>query len=58
MKLVRVVSSYFVAGFETDGTVIRTAPILRILLGKTDEQARRAILQRKWVASVVAEYDQ
>jgi len=32
-RLVRVVGPDFVAGFETDGTVRRAAPILKTLLG-------------------------
>ena len=54
--LVRVVAPHFVAGFETDGIVRRTAPILRNLLGMTDEQARRTIAMMKkkgWKASIV-----
>jgi hypothetical protein len=54
MRLVRVVASHFVAGFETDGIVRRAAPILkRHLLGKTDEQARAYIKSSGWTASVV-----
>ena len=58
MKLVRVVTPHFVAGFETDGIVRRAAPILRNLLGMTDDEARRffAMMARKgWKASVVPE---
>lgn len=53
MKLVRVVAPHFVAGFETDGIVRRTAPILKALKGKTDDQARAYIARKKWKASVV-----
>lgn len=57
MKLVRVVGTHFVAGFETDGTVKNCAPILRRHLhGKTDDEAREIIKQKGWKASVVAEY--
>lgn len=53
MKLVRVVAPHFVAGFETDGIVRRTAPILKYLKGKTDAQARSYIARKGWKASVV-----
>jgi hypothetical protein len=54
MKLVRVVAPHFVAAFETDGTVRRAAPILRrLLLGRSDEEARRIIASNGWSASVV-----
>lgn len=53
MKLVRVVARTFVAGFETDGIVRRTAPILKRLKGKTDAEARAFIARRDWKASVV-----
>jgi hypothetical protein len=51
--LVRVVGP-FVAGFETDGkTVRRAAPILRHLVGKTEDEARAWIKERGYKASVV-----
>jgi hypothetical protein len=56
MRLIRVVAPHFVAGFETDGIVRRTAPILKNMLGMTDEQGRRFIAMMKkkgWKASVV-----
>lgn len=53
MKLIRVVAPIFVAGFETDGIVRRTAPILKKLRGMTDAEARRTIARRGWKASVV-----
>lgn len=55
MKLVRVVAPHFVAGFETDGIVRRTAPILKVLRGWDDERARRYIARKGWKASVVPE---
>ncbi len=53
MILVRVVAPHFVAGFEADEIVRRTAPILRNLLGMTVEQARRTIAMKGWKASIV-----
>lgn len=54
MKLVRVVASHFVAGFETDGIVRRAAPILyKKLIGRTDEEARAIIKRNGWKASVI-----
>jgi hypothetical protein len=54
VKLVRVVAPHFVAGFETDGeTVIRAAPILRRLVGQTEDVARAIIKQFGWTASVI-----
>jgi hypothetical protein len=35
VSLIRVVAPHFVAGFETDGIVRRTAPILKALRGLT-----------------------
>lgn len=53
MKLVRVVAPHFVAGFETDGIVRRTAPILKQLRGMTDDRARKYIQRKRWKASIV-----
>ena len=53
MRLVRIVAPHFVAGFETDGVVRRAAPIIKYLIGKTDEQAREYITSKSWVASVI-----
>jgi hypothetical protein len=55
MKLVRVVAPHFVAGFESDGTVRRTAPILKVMRGWTDERARRYIARKGWKASIVSD---
>ena len=52
-------SPYFVAGFETDGIVRRTAPILKNMLGMPDDQARRfiAMMAKKgWKASLVRDH--
>lgn len=55
LTLVRVVAPHFVAGFETDGSVRRCAPILRRdLAGKTDAQARIIIARKGWKASIIA----
>jgi hypothetical protein len=52
MRLIRVVAPTFVAGFETDGIVRRAAPILKYMVGWTDERARALIKSRGWKASV------
>lgn len=53
MKLVRVVAPHFVAGFESDGhNIVRAAPILKYLIGKTEAYARHYIKQKGWVASI------
>jgi hypothetical protein len=53
LTLVRVIASHFVAGFESDGKVRRTAPILRKLLGLTDAEARSFIKAKGWTAQIV-----
>jgi hypothetical protein len=53
VRLIRVVAPHFVAGFETDGIVRRTAPILKALRGLTDDKARVLIAGRGWKASEV-----
>lgn len=53
--LVRVVSSHFVAGFETDGIVRRAAPIIKYLIGKTDDEARAYIKAKGLHASIIPE---
>jgi len=58
MRLVRVVAPHFVAGFVTDGFVIRAAPILKRLIGESDETARKIIAHFKWKASVVDEWSE
>jgi hypothetical protein len=57
VRLIRVQAPHFVAGFETDGIVRRTAPILKALRGLTDDKARVLIAGRGWKASVVEEYE-
>jgi hypothetical protein len=53
LQLVRVVGPNFVAGFETDGTVRRAAPIIKALIGMADAEAREHIKAKGWSASVV-----
>jgi hypothetical protein len=53
VKLVRVVAPHFVAGFETDGVVRRAAPIIKYLVGKTDDEAREYIKRKGWKASII-----
>jgi len=57
MKLIRVVAPHFVAGFVSDGTVTRAAPILKRLVGESDETARKVIEHFKWKASVVDQWE-
>jgi hypothetical protein len=57
MRLIRVVAKHFVAGFETDGVVRRAAPILKKLIGQSDDTARKVIAQFGWKASVIDEWD-
>jgi len=53
MSLIRVVAPHFVAGFESDGTVRRAAPILRFMLGWPDDRARAYIAAKGWRAAVI-----
>jgi hypothetical protein len=53
LTLVRVVAPHFVAGFETDGVVRRAAPILKKLVGMTDDEARAFIHSKGWKASII-----
>jgi hypothetical protein len=56
MTLIRVVAPHFVAGFETDGGIIRrAAPIIKYLVGKTDDEARDYIKVKGWKASFIPE---
>lgn len=48
MRLIRIVAPHFVAGFETDGIVRRAAPIIKYLVGKTDDQVREYIRRKGW----------
>lgn len=54
MNLVRVVAPHFVAGFESDGTVRRAAPILKQMTGWSDERARQYIASKGWKATIIA----
>lgn len=51
--LVRVVAPHFVAGFESDGTIRRAAPILKYMVGWSDDRARVYIAQKGWTASII-----
>ncbi|MGY8677276.1 hypothetical protein Q2941_05590 [Bradyrhizobium sp. UFLA05-153] len=53
LALIRVVGPDFAAGYETDGTVRRAAPILKALVGMSDDEARAYIKDKGWQASVV-----
>jgi len=53
MKLIRVVAPHFVAGFESDGTIKRAAPIMSYMVGWSDDKAREYILSKGWKASVI-----
>jgi hypothetical protein len=55
MKLVRVVSPYFVAGFESDGIIRRAAPIIKYMIGWDEDKARKYIAKKGWTASVITE---
>ncbi len=57
MKLVRVVSPFFVAGFESDGFVRRAAPIISYMVGWSDDRVRKYVANRDWKASIVEEPD-
>jgi len=52
-KVRRGTNNYFVAGFETNGTVIRAAPLLKFLIGKSDADVRALIRKNKWRATVL-----
>lgn len=52
--LVRIVAPHFVAGFETDGTVRRAAPILRYMVGWNDDKVRDYVKKKGWTASIVS----
>jgi hypothetical protein len=53
VRLVRVVGPRFVAGFESDGVVIRAAPILKALIGMTNAEARAHISAKGWTARII-----
>lgn len=52
--LVRIVAPNFVAGFETDGIVLRAAPIIKYLVGKSNADVRAYIKSKGWTASICA----
>ena len=53
MMLVRIVAPDFVAGFETDGTVRRAAPIISYMLGWPNAKVREHVKAMGWRASIV-----
>lgn len=56
MRVVQVKADHFTAGFVTDGKrVTNAAPILKYLVGKTEEYARDYFKQKGWRASVVVD---
>ena len=55
LRLVRVVAPHFVAGFETDGTIRRAAPIIAYMVGWKDMKAAAYIAKMKWRASIISE---
>jgi hypothetical protein len=57
MKLIRVVAPHFVAGFESDGIVRHAAPIIKGLIGKSDDYARETIKRYGWKASIIEPCD-
>jgi len=58
MKLVRVEASHFVAAFISDGEkVTHAAPILKRLIGESEDTARKVIARFKWRASVIDQWD-
>jgi hypothetical protein len=54
MKLVRIVAPHFVAGFETDGIVRRAAPIIKYMVGWSDDKVRQYVKKKGWRASICA----
>lgn len=48
MRLIRIIAPHFVAGFETDGIVRRAAPIIKYLIGKTDDEVQEYIRHKGW----------
>jgi hypothetical protein len=53
MMLVRIVAPDFVAAFETDGTVLRAAPIIAYMLGWPNAKVREHVKAKGWSASIV-----
>ncbi len=54
MTLIRIVAPHFVAGFETDGTIRRAAPIIKYMTGWDNGKARKYIHDKGWYAHVVS----
>jgi hypothetical protein len=49
MLLFQIVAPHFVAGFETDEThVVRTAPIIKYMLGWRREQVWTYVVDKGW----------
>lgn len=58
-KLVQVRAPHFTAGFMTDGVkVTEAAPILKYLIGKTEDWVRQYFKKKGWKASLVTTGDQ
>jgi hypothetical protein len=56
MKLIQVHAPHFCAGFVSDGErVTEAAPILKYLVGRTEDFARSYLRKKGWRASVVVE---
>lgn len=53
MQLVRVSAPHFVAGFETDGVVRNAAPILRYMLGWTNQRVAQYLTRKGWTWEVL-----
>jgi hypothetical protein len=53
MNLVRIVSPYFVAGLEEDGTVRRAAPIIKYMVGWDIAKVYRYVLKKEWEATII-----
>jgi hypothetical protein len=53
MMLVRIVAPDFVAGFETDGTVRRAAPIISYMLGWPNAKVREHVKAKGWSTSII-----
>ena len=54
MRLYRVVAPHFVAGYESDGTIRRAAPVLRYVVGWSDFQAWNYFCSKGWKFDFVA----
>lgn len=55
MRLIRVVAPHFVAGLEAaDGVVVRTAPILKYMVGWQGRRFARYVTRKGWAWERVA----